>query len=337
MTHHTRMLGAAIMTLGLSGCMGAADDDATDVNASALELENGGMTTANEAPSFDDAAFAATVPSLGTTGVDALLDVNGSLAADTAPAADRHVYRVLIVWGHLPPANDHAAATAPTGAPAQSLDWSGSITVPNGVVSVRHTLLFDARDRIAARAQPDTVSFTSHTQPFVDGLALTIRTAGAAQPLHFATGPYTGDFALPDNDGEARRLADGRNGVYYVAYEERPSCAQGFVFGHWLRARPDLGVFRGRVFDAVGEQRGAVRGIWGRKRDGSGVFFGKHITNAGVFNGLLGGTYDAGHFSGVWGTASGARGAVVGRYFDGAARGDGRGLMVGRWREACGQ
>lgn len=337
MKNFSRALGVAMMVSGLAvGCGGDTTDPGDDVSPSLLELDNGGMTTANEAPSFGDTAFAGAVPSMGTTGTDTLLDAAGALTNDTVPAAMRHVYRVAIVWGHLPPPNDRGTAPA-TPAPAQSTDWSGSVSVANGVVSVRHTLLFDARDRIEARTRPDTVSFSSHTQPFVDGLTLTVRTAGPATSLHFATAAYTGDFPLPDSDGDVRRLGDGHNGVYYVAYEERPSCAQGFLFGHWLRARGDLGVFRGRVFDAVGDERGTVRGIWGRKRDGSGVFYGKHITNAGVFNGLLGGTYDAGHFTGVWGTASGARGALHGHYFDGTTRGDGHGVLLGRWREACGE
>lgn len=340
-TTGTRFFGTlvAIASATALGCGNADPMDAPTESGTAalLEQENGGLSTTDEAPDFADTAVTAAPALSADVGTDALLDDTGASPGDTTPATDRHVYRVLLLWGHMPTPNDGAAATAPA-APPSPTDWTGSVSLAGaGVVSVRRTVGFDAMDRVQPRDRmnPGRVDFVSHTQPFVDGLALTVRTTAATASLRFQTAATTLDLPLPDADGNVTRLADGRNGVYYAAYEERPSCNQGFVFGHWGRMRAHLGVFRGHVLDAVGAPRGTVRGLWGARRTGQHVFFGKHISNGGMFNGLLGGTYDAGHFQGVWGLRDGQRGELHGRYFDGVERADGRGVFLGRWREVC--
>jgi hypothetical protein len=311
-----------------------ADDPSGVSIGSLLEQEHGGMTTAPEMPEFNDPALDLVPEMSPTVGTDTLLDASGSFAGDAAPAAERHVFRVMILWGHLPRPADAAGAVA-TVAPPQSTDWSGSLGIDRGRVSVRRTLGFEERDLVAARTTPDRVSFTSRTLSFVDGMVLTVRTPDAAPTLRFRTAALNADLPLPDTNGDVRYLADMRNGLYYAAYEDRPACNQGFVFGHWGRIRSHLGVFRGHVIDTTGAPAGAVRGIWGQSSNGARVFFGKHINTAGAFNGLLGGTYGDGRFSGHWGTRSGDRGVLNGRYFDGIERRDGRGVFLGRWRETC--
>ncbi len=335
-THRTLRLVGTLALSGLTalGCGNAAPtaDDSADEAAAAIEQPNGAMTTADEAPEFGDGNFAS-LPELSATGADATLDEAGSFAGDAAPAAERHVFRVLVLWGHLPSPRD--AAPPATPAPPAAVDWSGSVSIDGGRIAVRRTVGFEDGDRVAPRTDPARVAFTSHTRPFVDGLALTVRAPADAAVLHLATAAGSFDLALPDADGDVLRLGDGRNGVYYAAYEERPDCGQGFVFGHWARLRPQLGVFRGHVIDAAGAPRGAVRGVWGATRRGEHAFFGKHISNTGAFNGLLGGTYDDGHFRGAWGLRDGQRGELHGRYFDGVERADGRGVLLGRWSERC--
>ena len=330
-------LAATVAALHLAGCGGQdADDEATaDSTAALLEQPNGGMTTAPEMPDFSDPAFAALPELSETVGVDAVLDEAGSFAGDAVQAPQRRVVRVMVLWGHLPRPADAAAPGGPA-APAARTDWSGSVSVDGGRVSVRRSIGFESGDAVAPRADPSTVSFVSHTQPFVDGLALTVRADAATDPvLHFRTAAVTLDLPLPDADGAVRYLPDGRNGVYYAAFVERPECAQGFVLGHWQRVRANLGTFRGRVFGLGGAPHGAVRGIWGRSRAGEQRFFGKHVSNTGAFNGLLGGTYGDGHFAGAWGLRDGSRGGLAGRYTDGRAPGDGRGVYLGRWSERC--
>lgn len=330
-------LAATVAALHLAGCGGQDVDDAASADATQalLEQPNGGLSTADEMPDFNDTTFAAVPDPSEAVGVDAVLDGAGSYAGDAVQAPQRRVIRVMMLWGHLPRPDD-AAAPGGAAAPASPVDWTGSVSVDNARVSVRASLGFEERDRVAPRTDPSTVSFTSHTQPFVDGLALTVRADGNAAPvLHFRTAAATLDLPLPDADGAVRYLPDGRNGVYYAAFVERADCGQGFVLGHWHRVRANLGTFRGRVFGLAGAPHGAVRGIWGRSRAGEERFFGKHITNAGAFNGLLGGTYGDGHFAGVWGTRDGSRGVLHGRYADGRERGDGRGVFLGRWSERC--
>lgn len=337
-TFNASFVTLSVLSASLAlGCMGTTDplnDPSASNTAALLEQPNGGMSTADEAPQFADNSFTTLPAMTPAVGTDTVLDESGSFALDAAPAAQRHVYRVLILWGHLPRPRDAAGAVAPVS-PSQPTDWSGSISVADGRVSVRRTIGFEDRDRVAPRTDPATVEFTSRTQPFIDGMALTVRADGANPTLRFRTAAVSGEMPLPDADGEVRYLPDGRNGVYYAAYEERPACEQGFVFGHWNRLTAHLGVFRGHAINAVGAARGAVRGIWGRNRQGEARFFGKHIANDGAFNGLLGGTYGDGHFTGAWGTRDGSRGELHGRYFDGVERGDGRGVFLGRWREAC--
>lgn len=329
-------LVAAVASLHLAGCGNDADDAANaDATQALLEQPNGGLTTADEMPDFADPAFAAVPEPSDTVGVDAVLDGAGSFTGDAVQAPQRRVIRVMMLWGHIPTPDDNAAPGA-TAAPAARTDWTGSVSVDNARVSVRRTLGFESGDSVAARTDPSTVSFVSHTQPFVDGFALTVRADAAATPvLHFRTAAVTLDLPLPDADGAVRYLPDGRNGVYYAAFVERADCGQGFLLGHWTRVRPQLGTFRGHAFNLAGAPRGSVRGIWGRSRTGEQRFFGKHVSNTGAFNGLLGGTYGDGHFAGVWGLRDGTRGALQGRYADGLQRGDGRGVLLGRWAERC--
>jgi hypothetical protein len=303
-----------------------------------LELENGGLSSTDETVALEDPAAGFDVAELQPTGADTMLDAAGALAADPQPEAQRRVFRVLLLWGHLPQPNDAApsgpASAAPRPAPAP-VDWTGSLSIENGALSVRRTLGFEDGDSVRPRTARDRVEFVSHTLPFVDGMSLTVRALGPAASLRMQTVAFTGDLPLPDANGAVRRLGDGRNGVYYVAYEERPGCNQGVLFGQWLRVRPHLGVLRGRVLQSDGSQAGAVRGLWGRNRAGNGVYFGKHLNNVGAFNGIFGGTYADGEFHGRWATRASNRGELHGRYFDGAVRGDGHGLFLGRWREEC--
>ncbi len=331
------LLGA--MAMAAVGCVGSeTDDDAFTADPAALQSENGGLSTTPEEPSFGDSVMAG-LEGFGAVGTDAVMNESGALPTETAavPPAGARVFRVMAVWGHLPRPNDASPMPA-TGAPPQVTDWTGSISVDRGLLSVRRTLGFEQRDTVAPRTDTARVDFVSHTLPHVDGMVLTVRVVGAPGVLHMRTVAFTGDLDLSqvDRDAGVRMLSDGRNGVFYVAYEVRPNCAQGMVFGHWLRTREHLGVFRGRVYREGQGSIGSVRGIWGHRRNGDGVFFGKYINGAGQFQGLLGGSYGDGLFQGHWGTRDPQnRGVITGRYFDGHTQGDGRGAFVGRWREQC--
>lgn len=311
-----------------TGCQVGAQE-ATGMNASPalLELDNGGFTTTAEQPQFGDLQMQR-IAEASTTGTDDVLLESGELPADPAPP-ERHLYRVLAVWGHLP------GAPAPT----QPTDWTGGFAVDNGQLSVRRTIQFEDVDHVAPRVDPSRVDFVSHTLPFVDGLALAVRVVGNPGMLHVRSAAVTTDFDLStvERDGEVRRAIDGANGMVLAVHEIRPGCVGGVTFGEWRRVEDNgFGVFRGRVFSGNDAPAGAIRGIFGHRQDGSPVFFGKHIDLDGHWDGLLHGTYGDSRFHGEWAERDPAlRGVVGGRYFEAPVGGDDHGLFVGRWHSAA--
>ena len=327
-----RTVGASsFLVLFAIGCSGkTSSDDAAEVSA-ALEADNGGMDAKDEPVEFADAELSA-VPEF--TDVDAdPQDMTTEAAAN--PGATR--YHVALLWGHLPAASD---ATANDLDP-QPVDWSGSLSVDAGAIGIKKTLAFDARDHVDPRSTPQTVSFVSHTLPFVDGLFLhVVIPAGGSATLHVDTTALKTDIdlsALATSDGGVTRLADGRNGLAWIGYPDVQGCARGLLFGRWVKMRPALGRFRGRVIDGDGERIGDVRGIWGHapRRDAD-VFFGKYISTDGTHRGLFGGHYGDGEFQGVWGTRDPRNvGTLEGHYSDAYDKGDGRGVFMGRWSEKC--
>ena len=109
-TFNTTFVTLSILSASLAvGCMGTTDplnDPSASSTAALLEQPNGGMSTTDEAPQFADTSFTALPAMTPTVGTDTVLDESGSFALDAAPAAQRHVSRVLILWGHLPRPRD---------------------------------------------------------------------------------------------------------------------------------------------------------------------------------------------------------------------------------------
>jgi len=309
----------------LAACSGTTDKDDVDNVASALEQENGGMNASAEAPAFGDPELA---------NMDGFDDAQTDAEDATAEAAEgAKSFHIALIWGHLPPPRDGSGDDVEPAA----ADWTGSVSVDAGAVGVKKTLRFDARDRIEARTDRTKVDFTSHTLPFVDGLFLRVVVpAGAAPVLHFRTAALSEDIDLGDKGGVSR-IANSPNGLVHFGYEDVAGCARGLLFGRWVKARANLGRFRGQVIDGAGDHIGHVRGIWGHaaRRDAN-VFFGKYIAADGEARGLLGGRYEGGHFTGVWGTRDPKNeGQLEGYYSDGYDKADGRGVFLGRWSEKC--
>ncbi|MFO0761550.1 MAG: hypothetical protein U0359_34035 [Byssovorax sp.] len=323
---------ATTASLGVIGCNGStgsgeniADDEA------ALELDNGGMTTADEEPAFGDEAVAS-AESLDATFADQS-DVTTDIVQK--PGASR--YRVMLLWGHLPAAHDQVDDEV-TPSP---IDWTGTVSVDTGAIGVKRTLRFDPKDHLDPRTSPAEVSFVSHTLPAVDGLLLDVALpADGTKVLHFDSAALQTDIDLADLDAKGRGVVpvgDGKNALAFAGYAEPQGCAKGFVFGRWVKKHAGFGHLRGRVIDGVGDELGHVRGLWGHapKRD-KNVFFGKFINAEGQFRALFGGTYGDGSFEGLWKTKDVARvGTIEGRYFDGPDQDDGKGFFVSRWSEKC--
>ncbi len=297
---------------------------------SALDEQNGGMDSTDEAVAFADPQVQAT-PEL----------VDFSDTTDLTPPANPPVeltrLRVMLMWGNLPAVADQQAATPPDAKP---VSWSGKISLDQGAIRVHRTLKFDANDGVAKREKPNEVSFKSTTLPHVDGLLIELLAPSTAS-LHFTTDTLTTDIPLsqlvPTGHG-AELVGDGYNGLAVAGYVPTDSgCAEGMLFGHWKNLKNNVGRFRGRVVTGEGDMLGHVKGIYGHaKKVNKNLFFGKYIDTDGTFKGLFGGTYGLGIFQGQWAIHNpGNEGVLDGLYYPGHQAGDGDGFFIGRWMDKC--
>jgi hypothetical protein len=312
-------LVAMLAAWAFAGCENAADTDAANDLSSREQTINlddpyGGYNTADESPAFDDAELASVF------GPSADVAVNDDV--DTTRVDRRRPHRFLMItWGNL---CGDSLITFPT-------DWSGSLCAENGVVLVRRTILFDARDYLLPRTSRACVEWVSHTQPHFDGVIVSLfktrcdsllaSTAAVDslcdEPLSvtFKTGPLTVTFTQDElaNLPKVIPVDDAGNAVAFNTLTVMPSpCPQGFLAGQWRNVEGEryAGVFRGKWVSENGAHMGYLRGVYGENGVGRHVFFGKWITENGRFKGLLKGTYGAfpptrdamadGWFEGVW-------------------------------------
>lgn len=332
-THTTALLSIALA--GATALIGCAADVTVDEDVAAIEealnQEDGGYTTADEAPAFDDQEIYQT-PEL----VDDFADPVDMISEQIALPEMVH-RRVMLMWGNLPPLDQSL--------PAPIINWSGEVNVGVGALGLRRTLVFDKEDGVLPRSNPQTIAFKSHTLPHVDGLLIDV-VGPKSGVLRFDTAAMSVNIDLASLDANGRGyepLGDGTNGLAYAGHLVHPGCAEGFLFGHWknlvtIPENDPIGRFRGRVAASDGAPLGHVKGIYGYadKLD-QHVFFGKYINHDGQFRGLLGGEYGGGEYHGLWKTVLPANnGKLGGRYFDGPVKNNGRGIFVGRWAEACG-
>ena len=322
--------------LALAACTGTTAEDGTaeeaEEIASAVELENGGLDMNDEAPMFGDPQAFDEAALEADSAVD---DPMASDAAVTAALAtpDAAVYNTAVVWGQMPPdfrnRNGH--------------EWDGTISINRGAMIVRRRVGFEHRtDAVAERSDPQSVRFRSMTLPLVDGLLLTIADPdpGSADPL---TITYTSDAgqvfsaSLADLvDGpQSLEVDESGNRILATAMREPADpCAHGTLRGRWHKVEDGRGRLIGVVSDAEGEPVGHVRGVYGRRRSGEQVFFGKYINRDGRFQGIFGGHYRDGNFSGRWIVrASLEHGDLAGMYRETIEGPETGGLFIGRWAE----
>lgn len=306
----------------------ATDTETADEVTSALERENGGLDTSDEAPMFgEETAYQALSLERDTAVADTMASDPSVSALEAAPDVARH--RVLIAWGRMPA--DPNATTA--------RNWSGSLTISRGALVVGRTIGFeDATDQLLPRTTASTVEFDSVTRPFADGLILRVLVqpdpAQGAPHLTYtskdSTHTYDLDLAALIQGPVSIDAGDGHR-VIALALPEADACDHGFMRGRWVAVAPGKGVYRGAIANADGEVTGHIRGIWGQRQNGDKVMFGKFIATDGSFKGLLVGTYEAGHYQARWLTQAGDHGLAGGVYFDAPnIRG---GLFAGRWAE----
>jgi hypothetical protein len=304
--HHTRtpwnlVIALCALALAAVGCdQSTGTDAANDVSSrtQTINLDDpyGGFNTSNEAAAFGDASLATDFgPDFAGIADD---DV------DTTRTDPRRPKRFLMVtWGNL---RADSLIDFPT-------DWSGSLCVENGVVSVLRTIRFEPRDTLLPRTSPACVEWVSHTMPSFDGILValhhercdsTLDSAGfdedrpCIEPISvtFTTGPLTVTFTQEELADLHKVIVvdDAGNAVAFNTIVMMPGeCPHGFLAGEWkdVEAERYKGIFRGQWVSENGEHHGFVRGVYGPNGRGEPVFFGKWISAGGEFRGLLRGRY----------------------------------------------
>lgn len=324
----TRLLATLLTsTLFAAACTDAPDD--VDTIATDLELESGGLDTADEAPEFGDPTFAQAALEADATMSDPM--TNDTEVARLRALPNAQHARIAIVWGQLPP--DRSAATPH--------DWSGTIAINRGGLVIRRTIGFEQpTDRVAPRTARDSIAFHSTTQPFADGLVLEVVTDAtdpAAVSLTYTSADGTVTATVPMSALIAGPVSqdvgtDG-NRIIVTGLRRGDACDHGFMRGRWHQVRPGLGRFMGVVADEDGTPIGHLRGIWGARRSGERVLFAKYIANDGGFRGIFAGHYRDGNFTGRWLIGSGDHGKAQGHYRENAPGDLIGGAFVGRWAE----
>ena len=315
-------------TLFVTACTEAPDD--ADTILAELELDNGGLDTADEAAEFGDPVFAAADLEADATVADPM-DADAEVARlRAAPGASR--LRVAMVWGQLPPDRDATTAR----------DWGGRIEISSGGLVIRRRIGFEAAtDRVLPRTTPSAIDFDSTTRPFADGLVLEVVTDAA--DLSTVALTYTSrDGATTATVPLATLLAgpvstavgtDGNRIIVTGLRRGADACDHGFMRGRWHALRRGVGRFVGVVSNDDGEPIGHLRGIWGTRRDGNRMFFSKYIARDGGFRGIFVGRWADGDFQGRWLISTGDHGRAQGHYREGAPGPRVGGAFVGRWAE----
>jgi hypothetical protein len=309
------------------GCTDTPEDEADQI-VSAIELENGGLDTEDEAPSFGE------VDAFANAAIENTAVVTDTMETDTEVVAlrdrtDVQRLRVAAIWGRMPPSREDLAPH----------DWSGTIQVSRGAVVVRHRIGFEeATDRLLPRDTRTAIAFQSVTGPFVDGLILEVLADADLGGITLSYVPGSGttvEVRLADllAGPVTRDFGDGNRLVVTALRGDRDACDHGFMRGRWHALRDNLGGFRGIVTDADGAPIGHMRGIYGTRRNGEQVFFGKYINNEGQFRGIFAGHYRDGNFVGRWITRAGEHGRLGGHYRESLPGPEVGGVYVGRWAE----
>ncbi len=322
----------ALFACSLVAVAGACTDtpeDEADQIVSSLELENGGLDTEDEAPSFDSPeVFASAAIEADAVYADAM-DRDSEVVALRA-RGDVQRLRVAAVWGRMPPSREEVTRR----------DWSGRIEVSRGAIVIRRRIGFEeATDRVLDRTGRTAVNFRSVTGPFADGLVLEVLADADLGAVTLSYIPDSGerlDLVLSDLVGgpvSTERDADGNRIVVTALRRDRDDCDHGFMRGRWHALRAGLGAFMGVVSDADGATIGHLRGIYGTRRNGEQVFFSKYIDRDGRFRGIFAGHYRDGAFAGRWIISTGDHGRAGGHYRESLPGPEVGGAFVGRWAE----
>ncbi|MEW5854175.1 MAG: hypothetical protein AB2A00_35705 [Myxococcota bacterium] len=209
-----------------------------------------------------------------------------TVAPRSAAAGDTALW---VGWGHfLADRTDDEVA-----------DWTGTLSVEEGTLSLLRTIKFDRNDRILPAPDERTVAFESRTRPHFDGLVTRASTTGSA-PAPVTLMTRNGAFHHTPGSTALVEETDLGNGVRVafvsVPLSEEVPCAHAVVGGRWRglergdRRRGVTHRLLGRWFTPEGELVGHWRAFAGQRQDGTRVFFGKVINPDGDALALLKGT-----------------------------------------------
>ena len=310
-----------------AGCESTSDDPASpstgDLPVQVVDLDSptGGFTETDEEPLFaEPEAFMAIGEGEGEE-----CDYQDPLRNEehVRNMEERHgvkIYRLRALWGRMV-----RAVVDTADVDCCTVDWSGGMVLKGGVIVIERVIKFDARDEIK-RTGPNTIRWTSHTCPHVDGIQVRLIVppvpdpdSTTAQPgtpdeeipvptLKIVAGPYERTFTLDELEAlEIMEPVDRCNNHMSIAsHRLLPGCPNGYMLGRWNRAEaPDTlyndetGEMRGIVYGHfkgiwIGERGWAVghlRGIYGVNSAGEMKFFGKYINPKGEFAGILAGEW----------------------------------------------
>jgi hypothetical protein len=325
-------VAAALLAVGCSaGRDGSDDNGEADQIGAALEQENGGLTTDDEAPMFaEPAAFA--------DAIDPESPATDPLASDPQITSlgqkpDAVKFEVALMWGQIPPNPGNKSPH----------NWTGKVSVSRGGMIVEKLIRFeDKTDHLLPRKDPREVAFTSVTLPANDGLRLTVidPTPAAPEPLviKYETVEDGLIYAAPIKDlvdgPETVPVDDAGNRFVGVAMATPVDvCQFGMLGGKWHRVKPGRGYLLGGVVGPLGEPLGHIKGLYGVKKNGEQVFFGKYIDMDGHFRGIFAGHYGDGNFQGKWLHAAGEVGGLGGHYWETIPGAETGGKFIGRWAE----
>jgi hypothetical protein len=271
---------------------GCSDNPSETAETGELNLEDefGGYTASAEPAAFGDQELLSSAEDMEGDEYDDPIMLSPQVDSMMADSVGEF-YHLRLLWGQL--RYDSSVTT--------STDWTGSLSVSNGVEIIRRTIRFElGQDYIPTRTDSSLIEWVSYTTVHNDGIVADIyippTDTDQAVTVVFETGPYTRTFSLDElttldtivylDDADSNAVA------MYAFKREAGYCPRGFLSGHWGYDEEGNGVFRGVWMARGGWITGYVSGHYGVNADGNQVFYGKWISANGDFEGLLRGTYD---------------------------------------------
>ncbi len=319
-----------------------------------LNQEYGGLAFTDEAPAFGDELLLAETLEMEQALVteddeDAVLDEEPDMRDH--PRLKRTVVRIL--WGQLdgrPENADPSLAVNDERPDLPIIDWSGGLSVSDGVVALKRTILFERRtDHLLPRLDRQSLAWVSFTRPHIDGILICIlqrpdsNGVYADGELQFRTEAFSATIPFAELDGLDRTVSidDFGNAISFEAKLADEYCPNGMMRGYWVNLPGENGgFFRGHWVGAHGRVNGHVLGRWGVNDEGQRVFAGKIIGRNGECRGLMRGGWEpredgGGVFFGHWAAKFGRiEGELRGEYK--SSEYAGLGFFRAGWKASCG-